>query len=228
MKNFDITTTPWEFLKKFLKNPLSTTRDTELDVKSASLLVAIFPVSMFLALWALINNVLTTLANVLAIEIGSLFNGDYNVAANIRADLVGDFNWMQLFANTLLTSLLWFASITFIPVFIAKLFKIEKKVCYKQLFTSSAIITLPMSILLFAAAFFGVVSLMIWLLIIAVLLIIPFLLHYAVIKQIFAVSSDVAFYIVLLTQAIIILLVSLWSNLQATNLIELFGQNLFW
>ena len=212
----------WEYLLKFIKAPIATIKNEELETTEAVILLGFLPIASFLSTWSLMRSLITSLFRAVS-GFGFGFGGGPSLA-EVRSEALAEINWGRVFFNGLLTHAIWFALIMFAPLMIARIFKNTQTVDMKKLFSQMAVITIPMILLYLLATILGFFGLWLWFVPIAVSFVLPLLLHFIVIRDTFNESPDKALYITFITQVIIVVVASLWIN---TQLAEAMG-GLFW
>jgi len=214
----------WEYLLKFIKAPISTMKTEELDPKEAAILLGFLPISLFLSMWSLMRSLVNLMFNAM---LG--FGGPFGpTPTQMRSEMLAEVSWGSIFFNGLVTSAVWFALIMFAPLGIAKLFKNAQVIDMKKLFSQMAVITIPMTCLYLVATVLGFMTLWLWFVPVAVSLVLPLLLHFVIIRNIFKETPDHALYIAFITQVIIILVAGFWLNIQMNNLFADTIGSFFW
>lgn len=207
--NGDLFKTTQEYVVSFVKAPITTLQNHDLDVKGSALLLAMLPFALFLAIWSLMNRLISTLITTISGAFGGLGALIMPNADNFHADAMSTINWGGMFFGTLLLVATWFALMMVVPVLLTKIFKITEKICLKQLFTQTTALTIPMTAMSLIATILGFVGLALWFLPMILAVIAPILLQLFVINKTWDLKSNKTFYFVLLTQLIIVIVVGL-------------------
>jgi len=202
----------WEYLLKFIKAPIATIRNEDLDTKEAAILLGFLPISLFLSMWSLMRSMINIMVN-----FGSGLFGTPS-PAQMRSEALAEIGWGGIFFNGLLTSAAWFALIMFVPLAMARIFKNMQPIDTKKLFSQMVVITIPVTLLFLLAAILGFLSLWLWFVPVAVSLVLPLLLHFVVVRNTFRGSLDKALYVTFITQVVIAVIAGFWLNAQINNL----------
>jgi len=202
----------WEYLLTFINAPIATIRNEDLDTKEAAIILGFLPFSLFLSMWSLMRSIINAM-----MRFGSeLF--ETSSPAQMRSEALAEIGWGGIFFNGLLTSIVWFALIMFVPLAMARIFKNTQPVDTKKLFSQMVVTTIPVTLLLLLAAVLGFLSLWLWFVPVAVSLVFPLVLHFVVVRNTFRERLDKALYITFGTQVVIAVIAGFWLNAQMNNL----------
>jgi len=213
-----------KYIFKFIKAPISTMENAELGSKEAAIILAVFPVTMFLAIWSLIRSLVNSMINA-AIQISGLVE---TRTTQIRLRAFAEVSWGRIFFNGILIIAVWIALMVLVPYMLAKISKNPQPIDLKKLFSQIAVITIPMTLLQIIATIFGFISFGLWFIPITVSLLISLLLHFVAIRKTFNESPDKTLYIIFITHVIIVVIVGLWMNALTDNMLMNIMADILW
>lgn len=207
----------WTYVLNFIKAPVSTLKSKELGSTEATILLVLLPIAYFTSVWSLIRGLIDAMIRLMD-PFGLGGGWGMPSPAQLRSEALAEVRWGNTFFNGLITSLIWFALMMFVPLIVAGIFKNTQLVDTKKLFSKMAVITIPVTLLFFSATILGFMSLWLWLLPVAASLILPMILHFVIIRDLFNETPDKAIYITFVTQIVILVFLGFWLNSQMNNM----------
>lgn len=227
-ENNEFLKTTQNYIITFLKAPISTIQKRDLNFTGAVVLLGLLPFALFLAIWSFLNQFINTAVILVSSSFGGLGSFLTPNAANIRAEAMMQINWGLVFFGALTLVATWFSLMIFVPILITKFMKDAEPVCLKVLFSKTAASTIPMTILFLVATILGFVHLATWILPFVIALVIPILLHLFVVGLLWRLGADKTTYIVLVTQVIVAISVSLIAAMFVRLIGGLLLEGMFW
>ena len=209
MENNETLKMTQDYIISFLKAPITTLKNSELDLSGAIILLGLLPFALFLATWSLMNRLITTLITTVSGAMGGLGSLLLPDAGNLHADAMSTISWGGMFFNVLLLAVTWFALMLFVPILITKILKITTTICLKTLFIQTTVLTIPMTTMFLVATILGFMHLALWFLPVVVAIIAPILLHFTIIRKTWQLDANKTLYIVVITQIVIVIVVGL-------------------